>query len=56
LVGKNELMARVWPDTIVEEGNLKVHVPDCVECCETAALATATSSIFLGEVTALLRR
>jgi len=26
LVGKNELMARVWPDTIVEEGNLKVHV------------------------------
>jgi predicted ATPase/DNA-binding winged helix-turn-helix (wHTH) protein len=26
LVGKNELIARVWPDTIVEEGNLKVHV------------------------------
>src|SRR5216683_1862740 len=25
-VGKNELIARVWPDTIVEEGNLKVHV------------------------------
>ena len=26
LVGKTELMARVWPDTTVEEGNLKVHV------------------------------
>jgi DNA-binding winged helix-turn-helix (wHTH) protein len=24
LVGKTELMARVWPDTVVEEGNLKV--------------------------------
>src|SRR5262245_58356674 len=26
LVTKNELMARVWPNTVVEEGNLKVHV------------------------------
>jgi len=26
LVGKDELMARVWPDTVVEEANLKVHV------------------------------
>jgi len=26
LVGKDELMARVWPDTIVEESNLKVHI------------------------------
>jgi predicted ATPase/DNA-binding winged helix-turn-helix (wHTH) protein len=26
LVTKGELMARVWPDTVVEEGNLKVHV------------------------------
>ena len=26
LVCKKELMARVWPDTVVEEGNLKVHV------------------------------
>jgi DNA-binding winged helix-turn-helix (wHTH) protein len=26
LVSKKELMARVWPDTVVEEGNLKVHV------------------------------
>jgi len=50
LVGKNELMARVWPDTIVEEGTSRSMWPDCVECCETAALATATSSIFLGEV------
>src|SRR3984893_7655570 len=26
LVTKHELMALVWPDTVVEEGNLKVHV------------------------------
>ena len=26
LVGKNELIDLVWPDTFVEEGNLKVHV------------------------------
>ena len=26
LVTKGELMARVWPDTVVEESNLKVHV------------------------------
>ncbi len=26
LVGKNELMARVWPRTFVEDGNLKVQV------------------------------
>ena len=26
LVCKRELMARVWPDTVVEEGNLKVHI------------------------------
>ena len=26
LVSKSELMARVWPNTVVEENNLKVHV------------------------------
>src|SRR5262245_32102052 len=26
LVSKSELMARVWPNTVVEESNLKVHV------------------------------
>jgi predicted ATPase/DNA-binding winged helix-turn-helix (wHTH) protein len=26
LISKHELMALVWPDTVVEEGNLKVHV------------------------------
>jgi len=26
VVGKDELMARVWPSTIVVEGNLKVHI------------------------------
>jgi DNA-binding winged helix-turn-helix (wHTH) protein len=26
VISKHELMTRVWPDTCVEEGNLKVHV------------------------------
>jgi DNA-binding winged helix-turn-helix (wHTH) protein len=26
IVGKNELMARVWPATFVEEGTLRVHI------------------------------
>jgi DNA-binding winged helix-turn-helix (wHTH) protein len=26
LVTKNEIMSRVWPDTVVEEGNLKVQM------------------------------
>lgn len=26
LVSKKQLMAHVWPDTVVEEGNLKVHI------------------------------
>lgn len=26
LVGKRELMARAWPSSVVEEGNLKVHI------------------------------
>jgi predicted ATPase/DNA-binding winged helix-turn-helix (wHTH) protein len=26
LIGKEELIARVWPNTFVEDGNLKVHV------------------------------
>jgi DNA-binding winged helix-turn-helix (wHTH) protein len=26
MVSKRELVARVWPNTVVEEGNLKVHI------------------------------
>jgi len=26
MVSKRELVARVWPDTVVEEGNLKTHI------------------------------
>src|SRR5271155_3539310 len=26
VVSKNELLSRVWPDTFVEEGNLRVHI------------------------------
>ena len=28
VLSKEELMARIWPNTPIEEGNLKVHVPD----------------------------
>src|SRR5947209_19316351 len=26
VVGKDELIARVWPNTFVEDGNLRVHI------------------------------
>lgn len=32
LVGKNELIATVWPDTIVEENNLRVHITALRKC------------------------
>ncbi len=32
VVGKNELMAYVWPDTIVEENNLRVHITALRKC------------------------
>ena len=46
VVGKDELMARVWADTLVEEGNLKFQVgaqlpvlqaPRSGECCPDSA-------------------
>jgi predicted ATPase/DNA-binding winged helix-turn-helix (wHTH) protein len=32
VVGKNELMAYVWPDTVVEENNLRVHIASLRKC------------------------
>jgi predicted ATPase/DNA-binding winged helix-turn-helix (wHTH) protein len=32
VVGKNELMAYIWPDTIVEENNLRVHITALRKC------------------------
>jgi predicted ATPase/DNA-binding winged helix-turn-helix (wHTH) protein len=32
VVGKNELIAYVWPDTIVEENNLRVHITALRKC------------------------
>jgi DNA-binding winged helix-turn-helix (wHTH) protein len=32
LVSKGELLSRVWPDTFVEEGNLKVNMAAFATC------------------------
>src|SRR5438105_526857 len=32
VVGKNELMAYVWPNTVVEENNLRVHIASLRKC------------------------
>lgn len=32
VVGKNELMACVWPDSVVEENNLRVHIASLRKC------------------------
>jgi predicted ATPase/DNA-binding winged helix-turn-helix (wHTH) protein len=32
MVGKNELMACVWPNTVVEENNLRVHIAALRKC------------------------
>src|SRR6266849_3428072 len=34
-VGKNELIAKVWPDVIVEEGSLRVHMSALRDRSET---------------------
>lgn len=45
-VSKRELMARVWPTTVVEEGNLKVHVA----ALRRALGATAQGSDYISTV------
>src|SRR5664279_843232 len=37
LVGKDELISRVWPDTFVEESNLRVHVAALRKALDDAA-------------------
>jgi hypothetical protein len=51
VVGKDELMARVWPDTFVEEGNLKFQIGAL-----RWAAATGIWSMFPGAATASSRR
>jgi DNA-binding response OmpR family regulator len=36
IVKKRDLMARVWPDTIVEQGTLRVHIAALRKPWETA--------------------
>lgn len=40
VVGKNELLDRVWPGLVVEEGNLKVHVSTLRRLIGAQAIAT----------------
>lgn len=40
VVGKNELLDRVWPGLVVEEGNLKVHVSTLRRLIGAEAIAT----------------
>lgn len=40
LVGKNELLDLVWPDSIVEQGNLQVHIFSLRKLLSAAAIAT----------------
>ena len=46
VVGKEELIARAWPQTFVEESNLKIQVSACGAPSATAKAAIATSSPF----------
>jgi len=46
VVGKDELIARVWPQMFVEESNLKIQVSALRRALATAKAASATSSPF----------
>ncbi len=41
IISKDELMARVWPNTFVEEGNLRVHIAACAGRWGTAWMGPA---------------
>lgn len=42
VVGKDELLQRVWPDLVVEESNLTVHVAALRKCLGPQAIATVS--------------
>ena len=49
VVGKDELMAQVWPSVVVEEATLRVHIGGAASTiCTTAARASATWSMLTG--------
>jgi DNA-binding winged helix-turn-helix (wHTH) protein len=51
-IGRDQLIARAWPDTVVDEGALRVHVA----ALPTDVAATASSPTFQGAGTASSRR
>ena len=53
LVSRDELTARVWPDTFVEESSLRVHIAGLRRASATATQAIVTWPIFPGGATAL---
>jgi hypothetical protein len=56
VVGKEQLIARVWPQTFVEEANLKIQVSALRRAPATARAAIATSSQFRGALAISLPR
>ena len=55
-IHKDRLIARTWPDTIVDEGALRVHVAALRKALVTAGAAAVTSSTILAEATPLSLR
>ena len=53
---KDQLIACAWPDTVVDEGALRVNVARCAGRSVTEGAATALSPTSLVAVTALSRR
>ncbi|OSJ26585.1 hypothetical protein BSZ19_35565 [Bradyrhizobium japonicum] len=52
VVTPKELISRVWPDVIVEEANLRVHISGLRKALEMGAMAPVTSQMSPGEATA----
>jgi DNA-binding winged helix-turn-helix (wHTH) protein len=52
IVSKDELMARLWPGRIVEEGNLHVHVSALRKSLDEHGEGTMLSSLSRAAVTA----
>jgi DNA-binding winged helix-turn-helix (wHTH) protein len=55
-IRKDEIIARTWPDTVVDEGGLRVHVAALRKVLATAARAGATSPTTPAGVTPLSHR
>src|SRR6266478_2470380 len=55
-IGKDRLIARTWPDTVVDEGALRVHSQRCARRSGMAARESGISSTTPAGATASLRQ